>query len=65
MRGWSSQSLCRGDKLYADVIVNLSVKSIDRPYTYRIPADLEDKVVPGTPVMVPFGNGGRVIKGFV
>ena len=51
--------------MYADVIVNLSVKSIDRPYTYRIPADLEDKVVPGTPVMVPFGNGGRVIKGFV
>ena len=56
---------CGGIDLYADVIVNLSVKSIDRPYTYRIPADLEDKVVPGTPVMVPFGNGGRVIKGFV
>ena len=51
--------------MYADVIVNLSVKSIDRPYTYRIPADLEERVVPGTPVMVPFGNGGRVIKGFV
>lgn len=56
---------CGGVDLYADVIVNLSVKSIDRPYTYRIPADLEEKVVPGTPVMVPFGSGGRVIKGFV
>jgi len=51
--------------LYADIIVNLSVKSIDRPYTYRIPENLEDKVAVGTPVMVPFGNGGRVIKGFV
>lgn len=51
--------------MYADIIVNLSVRSIDRPYTYRIPEDLEDKIVPGTPVMVPFGNGGRVIKGFV
>ncbi|MCR5432217.1 MAG: primosomal protein N' [Lachnospiraceae bacterium] len=51
--------------MYADVIVNLSVKSIDRPYTYRIPTGLEDKIVPGTPVTVPFGKGGRVIKGFV
>ncbi len=58
-------SFCGGKDLYADIIVNLSVKSIDRPYTYRIPPVLEDRITPGIPVMVPFGSGGRVLKGYV
>lgn len=49
--------------MYADVIVNISVEELDRPYTYRIPDRLLGTIRPGVQVAVPFGN--RQIKGFV
>ena len=38
---------------YAEVILPLS---LDNSYTYRIPADLEQQVVPGCRVLVHFGK---------
>lgn len=44
----------------ADVAVPVP---IDRPFTYRIPASLEEKLAPGARVLVPFG--GRRLLGVV
>ena len=39
--------------------------SIDRPYDYRIPEELENSLCPGMRVAVPFGRGNRVSDGIV
>ena len=50
---------------YADIIIEISSEKLDKPFQYRIPGELEDKIVPGAYVLVPFGKGGRQIKGYV
>lgn len=50
---------------YAGVIVDISLEKLDRVFDYRIPAHLEERIHPGTPVWVPFGMGNRQVKGFV
>ena len=52
-------------KLYAEVIVDISSEKLDHPFTYRIPQDLRERIVPGSCVRIPFGKGGRVIDGYV
>lgn len=37
----------------------------DKPYTYAIPPHLAGQILPGLPVRVPFGRGGRVTGGIV
>ena len=49
----------------AEVIVDISVEELDRPFEYRIPEELADKVSEGTPVIVPFGRGNRRMTGYV
>lgn len=49
----------------AEVIVDISVEELDRPFEYRIPEGLADKVGEGTPVIVPFGRGNRRMTGYV
>ncbi len=51
--------------MYADVIVDISHKAVDKTFSYRIPKELEEEVSIGTPVMVPFGQGKRPRKGYV
>ena len=51
--------------LYADIIIEISNEKLDRPFQYRIPEELEGKVLPGSLVKIPFGNGNRTIKGYV
>ena len=41
---------------YADVILNISHESVDRPFTYVIPEALRGALAPGMAVHVPFGN---------
>ncbi|MBQ8116997.1 MAG: primosomal protein N' [Lachnospiraceae bacterium] len=50
---------------YADVIVDISHEKLDRPFQYRIPDSLKGRLEPGACVLVPFGNGNRMIKGYV
>lgn len=50
---------------YADVILNISHESVDRPFTYMIPEDLCGKLTPGTAVQVPFGNAKEAKLGYV
>ena len=50
---------------YADVIVDISHEKLDKPFTYMIPEELRLLVVPGTPVIVPFGSSDKEKKGYV
>lgn len=40
-------------------------RSTDRLYTYRIPEGIEDIIVPGIRVLLPFGKGNRAMIGYV
>lgn len=51
--------------VFADIIVDISVKSLDRPFQYLIPEELEEEICIGMQVKIPFGKGNRVMKGFV
>ncbi|MCM1388055.1 MAG: primosomal protein N' [Bacillus sp. (in: Bacteria)] len=50
---------------YADVIIDISHEKVDRPFQYRIPNELSDKIVPGIRVHVPFGKGNKDMTGYV
>ncbi|MQS75051.1 primosomal protein N' [Companilactobacillus halodurans] len=49
----------------AEVIVDVPTMQTNRPFEYQIPEALEDVVVAGMRVEVPFGRGKRRIQGFV
>lgn len=50
---------------YADIIIDLSVKNVDRVFQYRIPSELVEEVQVGSRVLVPFGKGDKERKGYV
>lgn len=51
--------------LYAEIILNSEALEIDRPFTYKIPVELEDRIQKGQIVKVPFGMGNKTSEGFV
>ena len=51
--------------VYIDVIVDISVSSLDRIFQYRVPEKMLDAVTVGCQVSVPFGNGNRRRQAFV
>lgn len=51
--------------VFADIIIDISVKSLDKTFQYRVPEKLENEVETGSLVLVPFGNGNRQLKGYV
>ncbi len=53
------------NKQYADIIVDISHEKLDRPFQYRVPERLREVLEVGMCVNVPFGNGNKVIKGYV
>ncbi len=50
---------------YADIIVDISHEKLDRAFQYRVPEHLRDVLEVGMCVTVPFGNGNKLIKGYV
>lgn len=52
-------------KLYADVVVDISSKNLDKVFQYEVPPDLEDRICVGVVVSVPFGQGDREVAGYV
>lgn len=50
---------------FADVIVDISIKNLDKTYQYKVPAGLMGQLMAGTPVWIPFGKGDRKIRGTV
>ena len=51
--------------MYADVIVDIVHEKLDKIFQYKIPEHLEKEIGIGTNVSVPFGNGNRIIRGYV
>ena len=52
-------------KKYADIIVDISHEKLDRTFQYEIPEELSGQAVIGAAVEIPFGNGNRMIKGYI
>lgn len=50
---------------YADIIVDISHEKVDRPFQYRIPDRLLERIAPGVRVHVPFGKGNKDMIGYV
>ena len=50
---------------FANIIVDISLEKLDRTFQYRIPEELQDILKEGMQVRVPFGNGGRILTGYV
>ena len=51
--------------IFADIIVNISHEKVDRPFQYCVPEHLLEQVDAGSCVMVPFGKGNKLTKGYV
>ena len=52
-------------ELYAEIIVDISHEKLDKPFQYRVPEHLKGVLEVGMCVTVPFGNGNKLIKGYV
>lgn len=51
--------------MVAEVIINRTAKKLNRTFDYNIPNNLEDLIIIGSKVVVPFGKGGKTEIGFV
>ncbi len=49
----------------AKIAVSVATYLIDKPYSYLIPLDLQEKIEIGMRVLVPFGMGNKKIEGLV
>lgn len=53
------------EQQFADIIIDLSAKNVDRVFQYRIPEPLVGRITEGCQVLIPFGKGDRLRKGIV
>ena len=51
--------------MIAEIILNSSVKALNRTFDYEIPKELESKASIGSSVLVPFGNMKKLEEGFI
>ena len=64
--GMDRMSMNSGDQVnYADIIIDISTKQVDRVFQYRIPEELTEIIQVGSRVTVPFGKGNAVRTGYV
>lgn len=47
------------------MIVDISHEKVDRPFTYRIPEEIAQRLRPGMRVQIPFGAGNTLRTGYV
>ena len=50
---------------FANIIVDISHEKVDRPFQYLIPNELIGILKVGMAVMIPFGRGNKLIKGYI
>lgn len=50
---------------YAQIIIEINIKNLERVFTYKIPEELKATLIIGSMVEIPFGAGNRKIKGYV
>lgn len=51
--------------MIAEVIINRTAKKLNRTFDYGIPKDLEDLIIIGSKVLVPFGKSEKLENAFV
>ncbi|MDO5695414.1 MAG: primosomal protein N' [Eubacteriales bacterium] len=51
--------------MYAQIIIDINARQIDRVFDYIVPPELADRIRIGTPVKIPFGRGKKLRKGYV
>ncbi len=52
-------------KMYAEVVIDINSKEVDRPFTYRIPEELQERAITGALVSVPFGRANKLRQGYI
>ena len=50
---------------FAEIIIDIAYNKLDRPFTYRVPERMQEVLQPGSLVLVPFGKGNVLRKGYV
>lgn len=53
------------NNIFANIIVDLDSSAVDKPFLYKIPTELINILKVGDRVLVPFGNGNKLIEGFI
>ncbi len=51
--------------MVAEVIINRGAKKLNRTFDYNIPKELEELILVGSKVLVPFGRGEKTAEAFV
>ena len=50
---------------YAEIIIDIAYNKLDRPFIYKVPERMQNVLLPGSLVLVPFGKGNVMRKGYV
>ena len=51
--------------MVAEVIINRSAKKLNRTFDYNIPIEMQDFIIIGSKVLVPFGNSKKLEEAYV
>ena len=51
--------------MIAEIIINTSAKKLNRTFDYKVPKELEEQIMIGSKVLVPFGNKKEPEEGYV
>lgn len=51
--------------MVAEVIINSTVKNLNKIFDYNVPTELVGTIKVGSRVVVPFGNAKKLEEGFV
>ena len=51
--------------MIAKIIINSTVKNLNKVFDYNIPDEMLDDIKIGSRVVIPFGKGSKIEEGFV
>lgn len=51
--------------MLAQIVTSIESRSLNKPFTYKVPLDLEGVIALGQCVLIPFGKSNRLIEGYV
>ena len=51
--------------MIAEIIINRTAKRLNRTFDYKVPIELEELIMIGSTVLVPFGKSSTLEEGYV
>lgn len=51
--------------MFASILMNTNARELNKVFDYVVPTELENTIDIGARVFVPFGNGNRLVEGYV